>query len=169
MLAFQISYDGHEALSELPDQSTNDADFIKQFSDRLAYLKQHPQSDFDLIYQDFIALNNQLFTMIHLNVSNQGLVISRGADDAPLPPFSESSKSWTNHLLSTAQDLAQHCKMSLYEALNLPVSFEAFFYSSDAWEKRKLELEAEAQKHNALIKIGNEVIKAITNLGGRKR
>jgi len=69
MLAFQISYEGHEALSALPDRSTNDTDFIKQFADRLAYLKQRPQSDFDLIYQDFIALNNQLFTMIHLNVS----------------------------------------------------------------------------------------------------
>lgn len=84
MLAFQISYDAHETLSALPDRSANDTDFIKQFADRLAYLKQRPQSDFDLIYQDFITLNNQLFTMIHLNVSNQGLVISRGADDAPL-------------------------------------------------------------------------------------
>ena len=71
-------------------------------------------------------------------------------------------------MLSTAQDLAQHCKMSLYEALNLPVSFEAFFYSSDAWEKRKLEIEAEAQKHNALIKMGNEIIKVISNSGRKK-
>ena len=71
-------------------------------------------------------------------------------------------------MLSTAQDLAQHCKMSLYEALNLPVSFEAFFYASDAWEKRKLELEAEAQKHNALIKMGNEIIKVISNSGWKK-
>ena len=71
-------------------------------------------------------------------------------------------------MLSTAQDLAQHCKMSLYEALNLPVSFEAFFYASDAWEKRKLELEAEAQKHNALIKMGNEIIKVISNSGRKK-
>ena len=71
-------------------------------------------------------------------------------------------------MLSTAQDLAQHCKMSLYEALNLPISFEAFFYSSDAWEKRKLELEAEAQKHNALIKMGNEIIKVISNSGRKK-
>ncbi|OTG99469.1 hypothetical protein B9T30_08205 [Acinetobacter sp. ANC 4973] len=71
-------------------------------------------------------------------------------------------------MLSTAQDLAQHCKMSLYEALNLPISFEAFFYSSDAWEKRKLEIEAEAQKHNALIKMGNEIIKVISNSGRKK-
>ena len=71
-------------------------------------------------------------------------------------------------MFSTAQDLAQHCKMSLYEALNLPVSFEAFFYASDAWEKRKLEIEAEAQKHNALIKMGNEIIKVISNSGRKK-
>ncbi|MEN3978280.1 hypothetical protein [Acinetobacter sp. CWB-B33] len=84
MLAFQISYSGHDALSELPNRSLNDTDFINQFSERLAYLKRRAQSDFDLIYQDFNALNNQLFSKIHLNVSNQGLVISRGADDAPL-------------------------------------------------------------------------------------
>ena len=94
--------------------------------------------------------------------------MTRRFDFAPLPPFSESSKNWTNHLLSTAQDLAQHCKMSLYEALNLPVSFEAFFYSSDAWETRKLEIETEAQKHNALIKMGNEIIKVISNSGRKK-
>lgn len=58
--------------------------------------------------------------------------------------------------------------MSLYEALSLPISFEAFFYSSDAWEKRKLELEIEAQKHNALIKMGNEIIKVISNSGRKK-
>ena len=94
--------------------------------------------------------------------------MTRRFDFAPLPPFSELSKNWTNHLLSAAQDLAQHCKMSLYEALNLPVSFEAFFYSSDAWEKRKLEIEAEVQKHNALIKMGNEIIKVISNSGRKK-
>lgn len=58
--------------------------------------------------------------------------------------------------------------MSLYEALNFPVSFEAFFYSSDAWEKRKLDIEAEVQKHNALIKMGNEIIKVISNSGRKK-
>ena len=94
--------------------------------------------------------------------------MTRRFDFAPLPPFSESSKNWTNHLLSTTHDLAQHCKMSLYEALNLPVSFEAFFYASDAWEKRKLEIEAEAQKHNALIKMGNEIIKVTSNSGRKK-
>ncbi len=95
--------------------------------------------------------------------------MTRRFDFAPLPPFSESSKNWTNHLLSTAQDLAQHCKMSLYEALNLPVSFEAFYYSSEAWEKRKLEIEAEVKQSNAYIKMGNEVIKAISSLGGKRK
>ena len=42
--------------------------------------------------------------------------------------------------------------MSLYEALNLPVSFEAFYYSSEAWEKRKLEIEAEVKQSNAILK-----------------
>lgn len=72
-------------------------------------------------------------------------------------------------MLSTAQDLASHCRMSMHEALRLPVSFEAYFYSSDAWEKRKAEIEAEAQKHNAFIKMGNEIIKAMSNSGRRRK
>ncbi|MGA8882797.1 MAG: hypothetical protein WB445_04150 [Acinetobacter sp.] len=68
------------------------------------------------------------------------------------------------------QDLAGRCGMSMHEALQLPVSFEAYFYASDAWEKKKAEIEAEAQKHNAFIKMGNEIIKAISNSGsGRKK
>lgn len=84
MLAFQISYNGHEALSELPNRNLSDTEFLNQFSERLAFLKRRAQSEFNLIYQDFNTLNNQLFSEIQLNVSNQGLVISRGADDAPL-------------------------------------------------------------------------------------
>lgn len=72
-------------------------------------------------------------------------------------------------MLSAAQDLASHCRMSMHEALQLPVSFEAYFYSSDAWEKRKAEIEAEAQKHNAFIKMGNEIIKAMSNSGRRRK
>jgi len=95
--------------------------------------------------------------------------MTRRFDFAPLLPFSESSKNWTSHLLSTAQDLASHCRMSMYEALQLPVSFEAYFYSSDAWGKRKAEIETEVQKHNALIKMGNEIIKAMSNSGRRRK
>ncbi|KYQ73294.1 hypothetical protein [Acinetobacter pragensis] len=59
--------------------------------------------------------------------------------------------------------------MSLHEVLNMPVSFEAFYYSSEAWEKRKLEIEAEVKQSNALIKMGNEIIKAISSLGGKRK
>ena len=95
--------------------------------------------------------------------------MTRRFDFTPLPPFSESSKNWISHLLSTVQDLASRCGMSMHEALQLPVSFEAYFYASDAWEKKKAEIEAEAQKHNAFIKMGNEIIKAMSNSGRKKR
>ncbi|MDH0032921.1 MULTISPECIES: hypothetical protein [unclassified Acinetobacter] len=58
--------------------------------------------------------------------------------------------------------------MSLFEVLNLPVSFEADYYASDAWEDRKKEMESDVQKQNALMKMGNEIIKSLNNLGKRR-
>ncbi|WP_165382897.1 hypothetical protein [Acinetobacter venetianus] len=52
--------------------------------------------------------------------------------------------------------------------MKLPISFEADYYASDAWEDRKKEIESEAQQQSLLIKLGNEVIKSINNLGGRR-
>jgi hypothetical protein len=39
--------------------------------------------------------------------------------------------------------------MSLFDSLSLPVSFEADYYASDAWDERKKEIEIEAQRQNA--------------------
>ena len=94
--------------------------------------------------------------------------MTRQFDFEPLPVLSESSKSWTSHLLSTAQNLSNHCKMSLFDSLSLPVSFEADYYASDAWDERKKEIEIEAQRHNALFKLGNEVIKCFNNMSARR-
>lgn len=58
--------------------------------------------------------------------------------------------------------------MSLFDALSLPVSFEADYYASDAWDERKKEMENEVQKQNALMKMGNEIIKCLNNLGKRR-
>ena len=58
--------------------------------------------------------------------------------------------------------------MSLFEVLNLPVSLEADYYASEAWEERKKEMENEVQKQNALMKMGNEIIKCLNNLGKRR-
>ncbi len=84
MLAFQISYEDHEHLGSFPDRGLPDLAYKNQFSLRLNYLKSLPQSDFDLVYQDFQKLNNQLFTHVQLSVNNDGFVVLRGADDAPL-------------------------------------------------------------------------------------
>ena len=58
--------------------------------------------------------------------------------------------------------------MSLFEVLNTPVSLEADYYASEAWEERKKEMENEVQKQNALMKMGNEIIKCLNNLGKRR-
>ncbi|RSN83396.1 hypothetical protein EA770_07320 [Acinetobacter baumannii] len=84
LLAFQIKYENHEYLGSFPDRSLSTKENIEQFSKRLNYLKTLPQSDFNLIYQDYIALNSNLFTHVELNVNNDGFVVLRGADDAPL-------------------------------------------------------------------------------------
>ncbi|KYQ84061.1 hypothetical protein AWW72_10830 [Acinetobacter sp. NRRL B-65365] len=84
LLAFQIKYENHEHLGLYPDRSLPMNEYIAQFSKRLNYLKSLPQSDFNLIYQDYITLNSKLFTHVELNVNNDGFVVQRGADDAPL-------------------------------------------------------------------------------------
>ena len=58
--------------------------------------------------------------------------------------------------------------MSLFEVLNSPVSLEADYYASEAWEERKKEMDMEVQKQNALMKMGNEIIKCLNNLGKRR-
>ena len=58
--------------------------------------------------------------------------------------------------------------MSLFEVLNSPVSLEADYYASDAWDERKKEIEIEAQRQNALFKLGNEVIKCFNNMSARR-
>lgn len=59
--------------------------------------------------------------------------------------------------------------MSLFDSLSLPVSFEADYYASDAWEERKKEMDNEVQKQNALMKMGNEIIKSFNNMGKQRR
>ena len=95
--------------------------------------------------------------------------MTRRFDFVPLPHLSESSRNWTSHLLSTAQNLANNCKMSLFEVLNTPVSFEADYYASEAWEERKKEMDMEVQRQNALMKMGNEIIKGFNNIGKQRR
>ena len=58
--------------------------------------------------------------------------------------------------------------MSLFDALSLPVSFEADYYASDAWDERKKEIESDAQRQNAFFKLGNEVIKCFNNMSARR-
>ena len=87
--------------------------------------------------------------------------MTRRFDFAPLPALSESSNNWTNLILTKASDLARHTQMSLADVLQLPLSFDYMYYSSDAWSQRKLELENEYEKYNTLVKIGNAIIKSL--------
>jgi len=84
LLAFQIKYENHEYLGELPDRSAIDQIYKQQFIQRLDYIKALPQTEFNLIYLDYLKLNSELFTHIELSVNNEGFVVQRGADDAPV-------------------------------------------------------------------------------------
>lgn len=84
LLAFQIKYENHEHLGQFPDRNAIDQIYKQQFSQRLGYLKTLPQSEFNLIYLDYLKLNSQLFTHLELSVNNEGFVVQRGADDAPI-------------------------------------------------------------------------------------
>ena len=59
--------------------------------------------------------------------------------------------------------------MSLFEVLNSPVSLEADYYASEAWEERKKEMDNEVQKQNALMKMGNVIIKGVNHIGKHRR
>lgn len=84
MMACQLSYEGHEHLSELPEQNADDAIYKQQFMSRLACIKNLAVSDFEKSYSDFAQLNDQLFSLVHLTIGAGGLLVSRGADAAPV-------------------------------------------------------------------------------------
>jgi hypothetical protein len=75
LLEFQIKYENHEHLGQCPDRSAIDQAYKQQFSQKLGYLKMLPQSEFNLIYLDYLKLNSQLFTHIELSVNNDGFVV----------------------------------------------------------------------------------------------
>ncbi|WP_026470387.1 hypothetical protein [Alkanindiges illinoisensis] len=84
MMALQLAHEKHPELAVLPDLTVDDAAFEQQFMQRLDYIKKLSQSEFELCYEDFAPLNQQLFSLISLTANNSGLVIERGADDAPV-------------------------------------------------------------------------------------
>lgn len=59
--------------------------------------------------------------------------------------------------------------MPLSDALKMPLSFESTYFNSSAWENRKKHLENEIERHNAFIKLGQEVIKGLNTLASRSR
>ncbi|WOE40043.1 hypothetical protein [Acinetobacter chinensis] len=84
LLAFQIKYHGHAELSNFPDRTKTESEFIEEFLQRLDYLKNLAESDFEKCFGDFNSLNELLCTHLNLGISNEGLVLKRGADDAPV-------------------------------------------------------------------------------------
>lgn len=51
----------------------------------------------------------------------------------------------------------------------MPLSFESTYFNSSAWETRKKNLENDIERHNAFIKLGQEVIKGLNALASRSR
>ncbi|MEB3865842.1 hypothetical protein MSG66_17725 [Acinetobacter sp. IK31] len=72
-------------------------------------------------------------------------------------------------MLETVNSISANCPMPLSEALKMPLSFESIYFNSSAWESRKKYLENEVERHNAFIKLGQEVIKGLNVLASRGR
>ena len=85
----------------------------------------------------------------------------RRTDFAPLAPLQGLSVSWTDILLSHAQSISQNAKMSLFEALQMPISFSSIYYKSQAWAEQKKGLENKFKAQEIIIKQLNNVIKGI--------
>ena len=86
------------------------------------------------------------------------------ADFAPLAHFMESSGNWTDILISRAHQLASDSNMSFAEALNMPISFEAMYYKSQAWQNTKQAEEYKQKVQGVVIKQLNHIIKGISVL-----
>lgn len=82
-------------------------------------------------------------------------------DFAPLAHFTESSGNWTDILISRAHQLASDSNMSFAEALNMPISFEAMYYKSQAWQNTKQAEEYKQKIQGVVIKQLNHIIKGI--------
>ena len=85
----------------------------------------------------------------------------RRTDFAPLAPLQGLSVSWTDILLSHAQSISQNANMSLFEALQMPISFSSIYYKSQAWAEQKKGLENKFKAQEIIIKQLNNVIKGI--------
>lgn len=72
-------------------------------------------------------------------------------------------------MLESASSISENCPMSLSDALKMPLSFESTYFNSSAWETRKKNLENDIERHNAFIKLGQEVIKGLNALASRSR
>lgn len=64
-------------------------------------------------------------------------------------------------MLSHAQSISQNAKMSLFEALQMPISFSSIYYKSQAWAEQKKGLENKFKAQEIIIKQLNNVIKGI--------
>ncbi len=72
-------------------------------------------------------------------------------------------------MLEAVNSISANCPMPLFDALKMPLSFESTYFNSSAWESRKKYLENEVERHNAFIKLGQEVIKGLNALASRSR
>ena len=85
----------------------------------------------------------------------------RRTDFAPLAPLQGLSVSWIDILLSHAQSISQNANMSLFEALQMPISFSNIYHKSQAWAEQKKGLENKFKAQEIIIKQLNNVIKGI--------
>lgn len=81
-MALQMHYEKHDVLSGVLE--LNSINFESQFIERLNFLKNLPQSEFEQYYDTYSRLNDQLMTVLDLAINDDGFVVNGGTEDAPV-------------------------------------------------------------------------------------
>lgn len=81
-MALQIVHRDIEPL-KMPIVATA-PNFESEFMARLDYIKNLSLSDFDRLYSQYIALNEQFNALVDLSFGDDGFVVMGGTDDAPM-------------------------------------------------------------------------------------
>lgn len=88
----------------------------------------------------------------------------RCTDFAPLSELADSSSNWKDELMALCYNLSNDANMSMFEVMQMPLSFEHTFYNGKAWEARKNDVKHKRDERNGLFRATNEIIKALNHL-----
>ncbi|QHJ83177.1 MAG: hypothetical protein [Bacteriophage sp.] len=80
-IAIQLGYDDLNILPPVPSRELQQADYEKAIINRISEIKSKKMSDFDKIYDDFVAMSLHLMNLVSYSFTDTGIAL-RGTDDA---------------------------------------------------------------------------------------